>query len=209
MTHLTFEQISDLAERAPGAEDREPHLTECGECRETLRKVRALVGAAHALPREVAPDPRLWPDLRERVRRTPRRPARAWATRFAWVAAAAVVVFAAGITVFMPRGPGKAKGVQQPTPNTQLDARLVSHVESNYAATVDDLRRTLDAQRATLAPNTVRVVERSLATIDSAIAEARAALAADPANEALVRILSAHYERKVELLQRATELSSS
>ena len=74
---------------------------------------------------------------------------------------------------------------------------------------MDELPRTLDSQRATLAPYTVRVVERSLATIDSAIAEARAALAADPANEALVRILSAHYERKVELLQRATELSSS
>jgi hypothetical protein len=207
MTHLTFEQISDLAERAPGAEDREPHLTECGDCRETLRKVRALVAAAHALPRELAPDPQLWPGLRDRVRRTPRRPARSWATRFAWVAAAAVVILAAGITVFMPRGTGKAKAVKVSPPISQH--QLVSHIEGNYSATVDELRRTLDAQRATLAPSTVRVVERSLATIDSAIAEARAALAADPANEALVRILSAHYERKVELLQRATELSSS
>ena len=207
MTHLTFEQISDLAERAPGAEDREPHLAECGECRDTLRRVRSLVAAAHALPREVAPDAGLWPELRARVRRTPRRPARAWAARFAWVAAAAVVVFAAGITVFMPRGTGKAKGAKIAPPSAEL--RLVNSVEANYAPTVDDLRRTLDAQRATLAPSTVRVVERSLATIDSAIAEARAALAADPSSEALVRILSAHYARKVELLQRATELSSS
>jgi hypothetical protein len=60
-----------------------------------------------------------------------------------------------------------------------------------------------------LSPATVRVVERSLATIDTAIAEARAALASDPANRSLVEILSANYERKVELLQRATELSSS
>ena len=58
-------------------------------------------------------------------------------------------------------------------------------------------------------PRSMPYGERSLATIDSAIAEARAALAADPANEALVRNLSAHYERKVELLHRATELSSS
>ena len=203
MTHLSFEQISDLAERAPGAEDREPHLTECGECRETLRKVRALVAAAHALPRGVAPDPEIWPQIEERVRRTPHRSARSWVARVAVLAAAAVVVF-----VFLPRGPVKAKG-KVPRPPSQLPTQRVSHVDANYAITVDELRRTLDAQRATLAPSTVRVVERSLATIDSAIAEARTALAADPANEVLVRILSTHYERKVDLLQRATELSSS
>ena len=59
-----------------------------------------------------------------------------------------------------------------------------------------------------MSPATVRTVERALTVIDSAIAEARAALAADPANAALIDILSAHYERKVDLLQRATELSS-
>ena len=209
MTHLTFEQLSDLAERAPGAEDREPHLAACGECRATLTRVRALVAAAHALPREIAPDPELWPELRERVRRTPRRPARSWTSRLVWLAAAAVVVLAAGITVLMPRGAATVKGAKLPTPGAELPTRLVSQVESNYAATVDDLRRTLDAQRGKLSPRTVSVVERSLATIDSAIAEARTALAADPANEALVRILAAHYERKVELLQRATELPSS
>ena len=209
MSHLSFEQISDLAERAPGAEDREPHLAECGECRETLRRVRALVAAAHALPRDVAPDPSLWPELRERVRRTPRHPRRLWATRIAGLAAAAVIIFVAGVLVLTPRGTGKAKGARLPTPDAAAQTRLVSHVQGNYQATLDELRGTLDAQRATLSPSTVQVVERSLATIDSAIAEARAALAADPANEALLRILSAHYERKVELLQRATELSSS
>jgi hypothetical protein len=82
-------------------------------------------------------------------------------------------------------------------------------VERNYVATVDELRRTLDAQRSALAPTTVRIVERSLATIDTAIAEARAALESDPANQALLEVLAASYERKVELLQRATKLSSS
>jgi len=52
-------------------------------------------------------------------------------------------------------------------------------------------------------------VERSLATIDTAIAEARVALTSDPGNQALVEILSSNYERKVDLLQRATELAPS
>jgi CHASE3 domain sensor protein len=78
----------------------------------------------------------------------------------------------------------------------------------NYVETVARLREALDGQRGALAPSTARTVDRALAVIDSAIAEARAALASDPANAALVDILSTHYERKVELLQRATELST-
>jgi hypothetical protein len=110
----------------------------------------------------------------------------------------------------MPRGAGKAKATKvmttvPPTPTPELHLA----VERSYSATLAELRRTLDTQGATLSPATVRVLERSLATIDTAIAEAREALATDPANEVLVRILSANYERKVELLQRATELSSS
>ena len=40
----------------------------------------------------------------------------------------------------------------------------------------------------------------------ASIAEARAALAADPGNDALLDVLSANYEQKVQLLRRASEL---
>jgi len=53
------------------------------------------------------------------------------------------------------------------------------------------------------------VVDRSLADIDAAISETRDALVSDPENTTLVDILSSHYERKVDLLQRATELAST
>ena len=43
---------------------------------------------------------------------------------------------------------------------------------------------------------------------DSAIAEARAALLADPNNGMLVDLLSASYQRKLDLLRRTSELSS-
>jgi hypothetical protein len=95
----------------------------------------------------------------------------------------------------------------------QMAAQPVSPVlyavDKNYVATIRELRATLETQRPTLAPSTVRTVEHSLSVIDTAIAEARAALAADPANQYLVDILAAHYERQVDLLQRATELLSS
>lgn len=81
--------------------------------------------------------------------------------------------------------------------------------ESAILVDLAALHAAFVAQRATLAPSTVAVVERSLATIDAAIAEARAALVADPANQSLAELLSTTYQHKVELLRRATEYSAS
>lgn len=209
MTHLSFEVLSEVAEN-PQARAREPHLAECDACRETLRRIEELIGAARSLPREVTPPPEIWSELRTRMTRAPAATSSVWRIG-GWIAAAAAIVIVAGLSVLMPGSTGKAKGAKLPgtlSVASPASAALVS-VERQYAGTLDELRRSLDSQRSTLSPATVRIVERSLATIDTAIAEARAALASDPANQALSEILSAVYERKVELLQRATELSSS
>lgn len=215
MTHLDFEQISDIADgREPAADSPQArHLSECAACRETLRAVRELVTAAHGLPRDVAPPPEVWSALRERMAREPTvrlAPRRWWHN--GWMATAAAILLVVGTAVLMPRTAGKAKGSKLPAPTPVALSPtpvVLMAVDKNYAATVAELRATLDAERTTLSPSTVRTVERSLAVIDSAIAEARNALASDPTNQAIVDILSAHYERKVDLLQRATELSSS
>jgi hypothetical protein len=85
----------------------------------------------------------------------------------------------------------------------------IARVELHFAGTLAELRATLDTQRTLYTPAAVNVVDRTLAVIDTAIAETRAAITDDPNNPALVQILSSHYERKVELLQRATELAPS
>lgn len=210
MSHLTFEQISEIAEtRTPRADSRE-HLDSCAECRATLERVERLLEAAHALPRGIAPPPEVWGRLQARVQAAPRRTRkRSW--NVGWIAAAAAVVLMVGTALLLPPAIGRSKGkgalVQPPAAGTQ--SRVVLAVEQNYAPTLADLRRTLDEQRSALSPATLRVIERAVATCDSAIAEARAALASDPANQVLLQILSAQFEQKVELLQRATQLTSS
>ena len=209
MTHLTFEQISELAEtRTPRAESRD-HLASCAECRATLERVQRLLDTAHALPREIAPPPEVWGALQARVKQTPRRAApRIWSV--GWLAAAAAVVFFIGAALLRPwieGSQGNSSVVQSPMSSRQ--PQVVLAVEQNYEPTLADLRRTLDQQRSSLSPATLQVIERAVATCDSAIAEARAALASDPANQALLQILSAQFEHKVELLQRATQLTSS
>ncbi len=204
MTHLQFDDISAIADGAEADANGRVHLERCAECRETLRKVRELVSVAQALPRDVSPPSEVWAALRSRVgvaSRTGTTPRRR--VSVAWVAAAAAVVLIAGSVVMLPPRRGKSQKVIAP------ESRAVQNVERNYTSTLSQLRETLDSQRVALAPTTVSVVDRSLATIDTAIAETRSALSADPGNPALVEILSSHYERKVELLQRATELAPS
>jgi hypothetical protein len=79
-------------------------------------------------------------------------------------------------------------------------------VDESYAGVLEELATTLATQRRALAPETVATLERTLRIIDEAIAEARSALAADPGNGALLDVLSANYEQKVQLLRRASEL---
>ncbi|HEU4995373.1 MAG TPA: hypothetical protein VFT29_11170 [Gemmatimonadaceae bacterium] len=207
MEHLNFEQLSDLAERD---EHRNPHVETCAECHATLRQVRELLVATHALPRELPPPPEAWSDLKARITAelpVPVPRARWWHN--GWLASAAAIVLIAGTMTltmrFTSTGPAKAKGAVV----TKAIPAVLTSVDRNYAGTIHELRMALDAQRATLSPATVRTVENSLRIIDDAIAEARQALAEDPANQALADILAAHYERQVDLLRRATQLSSS
>ena len=79
----------------------------------------------------------------------------------------------------------------------------------SYAAAVSDLERVLEQNRGRLDTSTVRVLERNLATIDSAIAQAQRALAADSANVYLNSHLAETRQRKLELLRQAAALVSS
>src|SRR5438093_1416138 len=56
---------------------------------------------------------------------------------------------------------------------------------------------------------TVRILERDLATIDTAIAQARRALAADPGSAYLNHHLADTMRRKLELLRQATALTGT
>ena len=217
MTHLTFEEISELAEsREPRDESREHHLAQCESCRATLSRVRQLLAAAHALPRDVAPPDAVWDVVRSRVAADARtRAPRATVARWwhnGWLATAAAIVLVLGTATFVTlasRGRSAKAKAMQVAASPPSESAVLYAVDKNYVATIRELRATLDAQRSTLAPSTIRTVEHSLSVIDAAIAEARAALAADPANQYLVDILASRYERQVDLLQRATELSSS
>ena len=197
--HLAFDRISELADsRDQHAESREPHLRECAECRETLRRVRELVSAAQTLPREVQPPPEVWSALRARVAKA--RTRRPWRV-VSLLAAAGIVFLLASVGILLRGASQKVKGKGPPPP-----AQLVA-VDMSYILTVDELHKTLEHQK--LPASTAVALNRSLQVVDTAIDEARRAMMHDPNNAALADILASNYQRKLELLQRAADLSTS
>jgi len=85
----------------------------------------------------------------------------------------------------------------------------VSLADDQYDAAVADLEKALRAGRGRLDKSTIDIVEHNLQIIDQAIAQARDALAADPANTYLSGHLVEARRRKLDLLRRAAALAES
>ena len=224
--HISLDQLGDLEDGvldAAASASARTHLASCAECTSLHTQLVALGASVAELPREIAPPVDLWNDIRAELepRRGLGRPlVRAFRTRHLVAAAAIVAVASSALTALAlrtTRSGAAAESVTTASPPsgafarpepvvTELPARLAS-AEHGYTRSVEALQRTLDERRDSLAPSTVATVERSLRIADSAIAEARAALAQDPANRALVALFASNYERKIDLLRRATELA--
>ena len=84
----------------------------------------------------------------------------------------------------------------------------VSMADAQYDAAVADLEGALKQGRGRLDAATIAIVEHTLEIIDQAIAQAREALSADPANTYLSGHLVEARRRKLDLLRRAAALTS-
>jgi hypothetical protein len=78
-----------------------------------------------------------------------------------------------------------------------------------YDKEINTLQRIVRRQKAGLDTSTAAVIEKNLRTLDSAIAQIRAALKKDPGSSLLGGQASRALEMKVELLRRAAMLRSN
>ncbi len=97
---------------------------------------------------------------------------------------------------------------QREAPPEQGILEPVSLADAQYDAAVADLERALKQGRRRLDASTIATVEHNLQTIDEAIQQEREALASDPANTYLSSHLVEARRRKLDLLRRATALTS-
>ncbi|MDH3498174.1 MAG: zf-HC2 domain-containing protein [Gemmatimonadota bacterium] len=192
--------------RAGDRTEVERHLEACPTCAREAETLRRLLADARALPRSIAPPRDLWRGIDARLEEE--RPARS-GRRFIRVrprllAAAAVVLVAvtAAVAVQLARPPAQAPLAGGPA----VTAPRYAAVAADYAAAVRELEASFVQRYDRLPPETRAVVSRNLAVIDTAIAEARAALAAAGPNPDLETLLWASYRAKLDLLGRATKL---
>jgi anti-sigma factor RsiW len=149
--------------------------------------------------------------------RLPMRERTLWSMRAPLAAAAlALIAISAAITMQVARtraGADTAQSQRAPV-SPRSAARLAGNaydntVDRRFLSATEDLEHQLAAQRAHLAPETVRLVEENLRIIDDALAEARAALRYDPNNAALTDLMRSAYEKKIDLLRNATQTRGS
>ncbi len=189
--------------------EMDAHLAGCAACQALTDDLRGVVAAATALPRSIAPPRNLWPDIAARLARQAAHPgirSISW-TRWAPLAAAAVLLVTVTAVVTHRLSRGSAPILVEARP--ALPQLTGFAADREYVLAAEDLERVLAEGRDNLSPTTVAVLERNLALIDAAIAEARAALAADPANADLRALLWGAHRQKLDLLDRATRLTRS
>jgi anti-sigma factor RsiW len=167
----------------------EAHLRSCASCRAELEQLRGVVAWLQRDPPDAA-SAQAWAQVRDSI--SARQP---WKR---WLIAASIVAVATTTTVAIMRN--------RPEPVIVPGTTSVTTVSQPYQRAVTELEAILRAERGTLDPTTVAVLERSLATINTAIAEAEAALAADSTHEFMPRYLDHLRAQKIKTLREAAVL---
>ncbi len=211
--HLSDAALNDYLEDLlePGArQEAEAHVRACARCRDEAEALRGLLGEMRALPSGIRPRRNLLPEIVHRMRRPEAVSASAGdrrrkirGLRYPLAAAAVLlVVLTAAITAWLVEDGARGPIAVAP-PAAGATSGMVA-VTGDYEQAIADLGAALETRRAELDPATIRLVEENLGLIDGAIRESREALAADPGNDILRDLVVSGYERKLDLLRRAT-----
>lgn len=191
----------------------EAHLATCADCTTVLADLRRVVGRAQALD-DRPPVRDLWPGIAERIGASTDDLAR---RRARWRVSFTVPQLIAASVTLVALSAGVARLVMPP-PSTAVATNSVAAGVPIWTAKADlsadhavqDLRLALaDGQRTgRLSPVTAHRIERSLAIIDSAIADGKRALSADPKSAYLNQHLADTMRRKMEFLREANRIAS-
>jgi anti-sigma factor RsiW len=194
----------------------ERHLETCGDCRATLQQLHRVVEWADGYEgRE--PGPNAWSQISAAIgdtpsgvvklerRRKPQRPTISLRQAFA-AAVALAVAGAGGWWLARATAPNRMAQVIDMSGPTDVGVSVVATIEvaQTYGPAIADLERVVQQERDALDSTTVRVLQEQLVIIDRALAEARAALAQDPASDFLADHYAAMMKKKLSVLRAAT-----
>ncbi|MGH7586846.1 MAG: anti-sigma factor family protein [Gemmatimonadales bacterium] len=197
------------------------HLAGCPACAASLREFERIREVARRAPREVPPPPGTWETIAARLRPStlelrpssgrdaPRLTSHVSRLTPWSLAAAAVLLVALSSAATAWLMGGRSGPPDRPTSRPPAEASLppdLRKLEAEYELAALELARALERRRDDLSPGTVAALTRSVAVIDQAIAESRAAVLEAPGDPELGTVLRAAHEKKLELLERAARL---
>jgi hypothetical protein len=183
-------------------------MTELFSEEERLAK---LVASARASAETEVPAEDLWPPIRNRIEAAKvvampdakgetvgrRRP-----SRFRLLLTGGAVVAAAAAIFVLGRASSRIDA--GPQVEVMADPTVASIADSSgvYEEQVKILFNRLALERALVRPEALKIIDRDLHAVDSAIAELDAAVARDPNNPVLRRLLASSYREKIDILKR-------
>jgi anti-sigma factor RsiW len=189
------------------------HLAQCADCRATLDELRHVIARAAAV-QDSRPQRDLWPAIAARIGGAPRARVsmftRALTSRLSFTlpqlaaASLALMVLSGGL-VWMAKSGDPRADFQPLSADTTSDVGSRQRVLTGeqYDQTIAQLEKRFESSRADLDPDTLRVLDRSIAETNRAIEAGQRALAADPANaDAKAQVAKAR-QRKLSLLRLA------
>lgn len=229
MVDRWMDRLSEYVDDELSVDERrelEAHLVDCGDCRETLEDLRRIVSEARALE-ERPPSEDLWPGIAERIGAGPaasvvdlesHRRSRSWSRRFTFslpqlAAASVALMILSGGTAWLLSTSGTVAGPDGEPVASTLDATgnvlVADESLMEYDAAVAELQQLIADRRDDLDPRTVRIIEENLRVIDQAIAQARRAVAQDPASAYLNDYLAATMQQKLNFLRQAASMTQA
>lgn len=203
----------DAAERA----EVSSHLDTCAGCRAVAADLTRIRDAARALG-PVPPPDHIWLEIAGQIRLPDRlTPADAAPTRrsspmFQWIGLAAglvlVTLVAYLVTHLQPSQPATTTtaGNGRAAGSVESVAQELSLALEHYDKAIAQLEVLAKSNDGTIDAATAATLQRNLSVIDQAIAESRAALAADPQSEPAFDSLIDALRRKVGVLQTTVAL---
>ena len=217
LRHLTEAERHDAADGTL-AQDQQAgvaeHLAECEICAADVARVKALMThireAPMPSPADLGAD--LWPDIRARIEREKliqlpaseapaKRGLSGGLSRGAWLSIGLAAALIMIVVLQQTRGKG---GVLPTSASRPLSAevQLVADSTRTYEREASILLNELELRRALLPPQQRTSIDRDLKIIDQAILELKDAIARDPNNPALRRLLASSYKQKIDVLKR-------
>jgi len=219
-------QLSDYVDGrldAARASEVRAHVASCHGCAGIAEDLRRIRDAARSLG-TVQPPAHVWLEIAGRVRlesgapaaSTPARvvPGQSRSDTWQWLGlAAALMVVTLGVySLAQPDAPPPAPapassaGNATDTPTVETVEETMKRAEAEYEKAIAQLEQVVKSGGATVSAASVATLQRSLTTIDSAIAESRAALTSSPDSQPARTSLFEALRNKVNLLQHTVVL---